>query len=80
VLRAQYGGDMKGEDDPPAKSAHASGQGLAQAVRDACLRAALDGYEQAGRSGLCAEGRWEMAVDSIRSLDLALILEDIDRP
>jgi hypothetical protein len=25
-------------------------------------------------SGLCAEGRWEMAVDSMRSLDLAAVL------
>jgi hypothetical protein len=46
---------------------------LAEAVRDACVRAALDGYEQAGMSGLCAEGRWEMAVDSMRSLDLAAV-------
>ena len=47
---------------------------LAEVVRDACVRAALDGYEQAGMSGLCAEGRWEMAVDSMRSLDLAAVL------
>jgi hypothetical protein len=47
---------------------------LAEAVRDACVRAALDGYEQAGMSGLCAEGRWEMAVDSMSSLDLAAVL------
>lgn len=47
---------------------------LAQAVRDACVQAALDGYEQAGMSGLCAEGRWEMAVDAMRSLDLAAVL------
>lgn len=43
-------------------------------VRAACLRAALDGYEHAGISGLCAEGRWEMAVDSIQSMDLNAVL------
>lgn len=47
---------------------------LAQEVREACLRAALDGYEQAGLSGLCAEGRWEMAIDAIRALDLGSVV------
>lgn len=49
---------------------------LAVRVREACLRAALDGYEQAGIGGLCAEGRWEMALDAIRSLDLDTLFED----
>jgi hypothetical protein len=48
--------------------------GLARHVRAACLRAARDGYEQAGLSGLCPEGRWEMAIDSIRSLDLDAVI------
>ena len=39
---------------------------LAEAVRDACLRAALQAYENAGISGLCGEGRWEMAVQALR--------------
>jgi pentatricopeptide repeat protein len=26
-------------------------------------------YEDAGISGLCAEGRWEMALDALRSID-----------
>ncbi|MDQ2670548.1 MAG: acetyltransferase [Gemmatimonadota bacterium] len=43
---------------------------LAERVRTACLRAALDAYESAGMSGLCEEGRWEAAVDAIRALDL----------
>lgn len=47
---------------------------LARDVQEACLRAALDGYEQAGRSGLCAEGRWEMAIDAIRALDLGSVV------
>src|SRR4051794_40289179 len=41
---------------------------LAEGVRSACLRAALDAYEDAGLRGLCAEGRWECALDAIRSL------------
>lgn len=47
---------------------------LAEAVRDACLRAALQAYEDAGISGLCGEGRWEIAVQAIRSLDLRQVV------
>jgi hypothetical protein len=47
---------------------------LAQEVREACLRSALEGYAQAGLSGLCAEGRWEMAIDAIRALDLGSVV------
>lgn len=43
---------------------------VAQAVRRACVRAAVDGYEEGGLSGLCAEGRFEMAIDSMQALDL----------
>ena len=49
----------------------------AEAVRAACLRAALGGYERAGLSGLCEEGRWEMVVDAIQSLDVDAILREL---
>jgi hypothetical protein len=45
----------------------------AQTVRDMCLRVAVDAYEQAGLGGMCAEGRWEMAIDAMRSLDLSTV-------
>ncbi len=48
---------------------------LAESVREAVLRAALEGYEQAGLAGMCDEGRWEMAVDSMRSLNLDALVE-----
>jgi hypothetical protein len=44
---------------------------LADAVRRACLEAALTGYEEAASSGLCAEGAFEAAIGSIRRVDLA---------
>ncbi len=47
---------------------------LAEAVRRACLDAARAGYENAGISGLCEEGRWECAVDAIRALDLDAVI------
>ena len=43
---------------------------LAEAVREACLKAAQEAYENTGISGLCEEGRWECAQDAIQSLDL----------
>jgi len=33
---------------------------IAEVVRQACLTAALRAYEDAGLSGLCQEGRWEL--------------------
>ena len=43
---------------------------IAKAARDACLRAAIDAYEDAGIRGVCEEGRWEAAIGAIRMLDL----------
>jgi hypothetical protein len=47
---------------------------LAEAVRDACGKAAQEAYENAGISGLCEEGRWECAVAAIRALDLEAVI------
>lgn len=47
---------------------------IAQAVRSACVQAALEGYEQAQIAGLCQEGAWEVAIDAMRILDLKEIL------
>lgn len=47
---------------------------VAEAVRAACLQAALDGYERAGLSGLCEAGRWEMVVDALESLDVDAVI------
>ena len=49
---------------------------LAEVVREACMRAALDAYENAGISGLCAEGRWEIAVQAIRTLELEPLVDE----
>lgn len=47
---------------------------LALAVRDACIAEALAAHQQAGISGLCQEGRWELAVDRLRQLDADRLL------
>jgi hypothetical protein len=43
---------------------------VAEAILKACLDAAVAAYEEAGIQGLCAEGRWEVAVGAVRSLDV----------
>ena len=52
---------------------------LAEAIRAACLQAALDGYEDARMDGLCHEGAWENAIGVIRSLDIEAILEQKEK-
>ena len=47
---------------------------LAEAVRDACGKAAQEAYENAGISGLCEQGRWECAISAIRALDLNTVI------
>lgn len=51
---------------------------VAETIRLACLEAALEAYENAGISGLCAEGRWECAVQAIRDLNLESTLSPPD--
>lgn len=50
---------------------------VAEAVREACLKTARQAYENAGISGLCEEGRWECAVDAIRSLDIESVFASL---
>ena len=52
---------------------------LAAAVRDACIAVAKEAYEAAGISGLCAEGRWEVAIGAMQSLDVQAIIENTGR-
>ena len=47
---------------------------LAEAVRAACVAAAEQAYEEGGVRGLCAEGRWELALDAMRVLDVEALL------
>jgi hypothetical protein len=53
---------------------------VAESVRRALLERALRAYEDAGVLGLCEEGRWEAAVDAMKSLDLDSIVEPAEPP
>ncbi len=48
---------------------------IGEAVRNACVHAALERYEQARMDGLCAEGALEVALDAVRSLDVRRLVQ-----
>ncbi len=50
---------------------------IAAGVREACIEAALAGYEDASISGLCGEGALEVAISAMRRLDLNETLESL---
>lgn len=52
---------------------------IAEAVRAACIEAALRAYEDAGLSGLCHEGRWECAVDAMRGVHLRSLIAALNQ-
>lgn len=49
---------------------------VAEAVRSACITAALNGYESAAISGLCHEGAWEAAIGAMRMLDVEKLISE----
>jgi Protein of unknown function (DUF3565) len=51
-----------------------SARKVAEAVIKACRESLVAAYKDAGTSGLCAEGRWEMTLDSLRSINLSKII------
>jgi CBS domain-containing membrane protein len=61
-----------------ASRALVSARRLAEAVRDSCVAAALDGYEHAALCGLCHEGAFEAAIGAVRAIDLAALAERSD--
>ncbi|MEX1062528.1 MAG: acetyltransferase [Balneolaceae bacterium] len=46
----------------------------AEKIRDACIKAAREGFENASMSGLCADGAMEAAIGAMQSIDLQKIL------
>ncbi len=53
---------------------------VAEATRRALVEAALEAYEEAGLSGLCAEGRWEVAIGAIRDFDIGPVIDATGEP
>jgi hypothetical protein len=50
-------------------------QTLAEFIRNECVKTALEAYEEASIRGLCHEGAWEYAIDSMRNLKVEDILK-----
>lgn len=51
---------------------------IAESIRTACVDAALEAYEDAQIRGLCREGAWEVAIEAIRTLDVAALVAAAD--
>lgn len=49
---------------------------IAVKVKDACIKAAKEGFQDASISGLCADGAMEAAVSAIQRLDVELIIKN----
>jgi hypothetical protein len=47
-------------------------------VRNILIKTAIEKYEDASISGLCAEGAWEAAIDALRDLAPKNILSEIE--
>lgn len=50
---------------------------LAESIRQECLKAVREGFEEASFAGLCAEGAIEYAIDAIRKIDMNKIIRDL---
>ena len=51
---------------------------VAKRIREKCIDAILEAYEDAGIQGLCDEGRWEAAVSALRTVDLTPLLRELE--
>jgi hypothetical protein len=41
---------------------------FAKRIIEECEKVLTEAYENAGLSGICAEGRWDLALDALRAL------------
>lgn len=48
-------------------------------VREALVRAAVEGWEEAGMAGLCGEGQFEAAVGRMRAVEVGQVLGEARR-
>lgn len=49
---------------------------LAEAIREACIKAAREGFMDASMSGLCTEGAMEAAISAMQSLDIEQLIKN----
>lgn len=51
----------------------------AEKIREACIKAAREGFMDASISGLCDEGAMEAAISSMQMINLDRILQDAEK-
>jgi len=49
---------------------------LAEKIKEACIDAAKEGFQDASMSGLCTEGAMEAAISAIQNLKLKKFIEE----
>ena len=69
--------DLQGKNEMLKPQIPEEKQRIAEAVKGACLKAALEAYQNAQISGLCREGAWDLAVDAMRSLNIEEVLNTL---
>jgi hypothetical protein len=47
---------------------------IAEKIKNACIRTALESFESASNDGICCEGAWECAIDAIKNINTLEIL------
>ncbi len=52
---------------------------IAEKIREACIKAAREGFMDASISGLCDEGAMEAAISSMQMINLDRILQDAEK-
>lgn len=50
---------------------------LGEKIREACIKAAREGFMDASMSGLCTEGAMEIAISAMQSLDIEQLIEKV---
>lgn len=49
---------------------------IAQKVKEACIQAAKEGFQDASMSGLCTEGAMEAAISAIQKLEIEKLIKN----
>jgi|AntRauTorckE6833_2_1112554.scaffolds.fasta_scaffold27876_3 hypothetical protein len=52
---------------------------LADKIREACIKAAREGFMDASMSGLCTEGAMEAATSAMQSLDMEKLITSLNK-
>lgn len=52
---------------------------VAEQIREACIKAAREGFMDASMSGLCTEGAMEAAISAIQSLQIESLIEEVKK-